>query len=127
MALDGEVIADASYDSVGRLVSVDYPDGAGGAGNGTSLAAVSYDELSRLAGLAWNQASGALLTSDSVTRSTAGRVIDEAVDGTDPYPAGDNFAYDGAGRLVEAHVAGHDLAYGFDPSGGCGVLGTAGA
>ncbi|MBV6508723.1 MAG: hypothetical protein JJLCMIEE_01789 [Acidimicrobiales bacterium] len=127
VTLDGELVADAAYDAEAKLISVDYPDGTGNAGNGTSLAQVSYDQLKRLTGLSWNQADDTLLTSDTVTRSVAGRVTDQSIDGTDPNPAGPNFAYDGAGRLVAAHTPGHTLTYSFDQTGGCGPLTTAGA
>lgn len=40
-------------------------------------------------------------------------MINQLVDGTDPYSAGDNYQYDGAGRLVRARITGHDYQYGF--------------
>jgi hypothetical protein len=64
--------------------------------------------------------------SDQVTRSQSGRVVNELIDGVDPDPAANNFVYDGAGRLSSAKVPGHTISYGFAPTGGCGVMATAG-
>ena len=123
--LDGATVAQASYDPGGQLTSVAYPAGGGNAGNGTALSASAYDQAGRLSGLTWTKPDGSLLASDAVTRSEAGRVVDEAIDGTDAR-AGNNFVYDGAGRLVSAWVAGHALSYRFDAFGGCGALAAAG-
>ncbi len=75
--------------------------------------------------LTWSQPGGALLASDEVAHSAAGRVKNELIDGTDAN-AGDNFVYDGAGRLIDAWVPGHALAYRFADAGGCGPAPGAG-
>ncbi len=59
--------------------------------------------------------------SDQVTRSQSGKVVAQATYGVDAYPAGPNFAYDGAGRLTTARVPGHTYTYEFAPSGACGA------
>lgn len=125
--LAGDVIADPVYDSAGRLDHATYPSGAGNAGNGTALAPIGRDALARVVGRTWTDPNGATTTSDAVTRSLGGKIRDETIDGVDANPAGDNFVYDRAGRLTRAFVAGHDLTYSFDPTGGCGPLASAGA
>lgn len=125
--LDGGTIAVPTYSvSTGELSSVSYPSGAGNAGNGTSLSSIGRDSIGRVTGLTWLQAGGASLTTDQVTRSQAGRVIDQSIDATDPRPGGPNFLYDAAGRLTEAHVPDRTTTYAFAASGGCGALTTAG-
>jgi RHS repeat-associated protein len=53
-------------------------------------------------------------------------VSDESIDGTDANPAGANFGYDGAGRLVSASVPGHSLSYAFADSASCTLAPAAG-
>jgi len=127
-------VATASYDTAGRLGSAAYPAGLGNAGNGTALT-TEVDQSGKTCRLTWSGLGGAL-GDDLVRRSQSGRVVDETIDGTDANPpdpqsptnpAGDNFFYDGAGRLTDAWVvAGHQLHYAFDADGGCGSLTTAG-
>jgi hypothetical protein len=114
--LDDETIALLTYDAAGELSAVEYPSGSGNAGNGTSLAAITRDHSGATTALVWEQASGALLTSDVLTTSQSGRVIDRAVDGTDVH-AGANFTYDAAGRLTVAKVAGRSATYAYASSG----------
>jgi RHS repeat-associated protein len=125
--LDGNTVAVPTYDSAGRLSTVSYPSGTGNGGNGTNLAPIGYDALGRTISLSWKDPSNATITSDSATRSLANRITDETVDGTDP-GAGDNYTYDGAGRLTAAAVPGHTYAYGFGQVSGCstGSVATAG-
>jgi RHS repeat-associated protein len=121
--LDGNTLAVPAYDTAGRLTTVAYPSGAG---NGTSLAPITRDVLGRTTGLTWNDPAAATITSDQVTRSLSGKVVDQQIDGTDADPANPNFVYDGAGRLRTARVPGHTYTYSFDPTGGCGTLVSAG-
>ncbi|MDQ6739018.1 MAG: hypothetical protein M3021_01235, partial [Actinomycetota bacterium] len=95
-------------------------------GNGTTLDTVGRDNAGRLSGLTWKAAGGTALAADTVTRSQAGRVTDETIDGVDANPGGANFTYDTAGRLVAASVAGHSLTYGFGTSTGCTLAPNAG-
>ncbi|MEZ5382765.1 MAG: PA14 domain-containing protein [Microthrixaceae bacterium] len=111
-----------SYDGVGRVATVTYPIGYGNGTTGT----YAYDDLGREQSLTWTGPGAALITSDSVTRSLAGRVVDQAVDGTDPNPSGANYVYDGAGRLTDAWTPAQRTQYAFAPSGGCGVATAAG-
>ncbi|MDQ1446657.1 MAG: hypothetical protein QOI20_3121, partial [Acidimicrobiaceae bacterium] len=120
-SLDGAVIASATYTN-GELANVSY---TGAGGNGTS-GTLGRDAAGHLNSLAWSLGSSGL-TADAVTYSQSGRIVDETIDGVDPYGGGANFGYDAGGRLVSARVPGHTLAYGFAASGGCGPLGAAGA
>lgn len=119
--LDGAIVANATYNTAGELVSVDYPTGASSAGNGTGLSAVARDSAGRLSGLTWRGGS-TTFASDAVVRSQSGRVMATTVNGA----PSQSYTYDGAGRLVGASVPGRTLAYGFASSGGCGPLATAG-
>jgi RHS repeat-associated protein len=124
--LDGASVAEPAYSAAGEVSSVSYPTGLGKGGNGTSLSSIGRDPSGRTTSLAWLQAGGLLsLTSDQVTRSQSGRVIDQSIDGTDAR-SGDNFIYDGAARLTNAWVPGRNVTYSYAPSGGCGSLATAG-
>jgi RHS repeat-associated protein len=125
MSLDGAVVAAPAYDANGELTSVSYPSGVGSTGNGTTLTALTKDPAGRPTGLTWSLANG-VLVSDAVTRSRSGKIVDQTIDGTDPYPAGSNFVYDAAGRLIEARVPGHTYSYGYAATGGCGVAQAAG-
>lgn len=125
--LDGATVTTATYDAAsGVLTAVSYPSGVGNGANGTS-GSLSMDARGRLGGLTWKTPTATVLASDTVTRSLAGRVTDQSIDGVDANPSGANFVYDGAGRLTSAIVAGHSLLYGFASTGGCGTLTAAGA
>jgi len=65
----------------------------------------------------WYDASGAVLFSNQVTRRDGqGRVLDELFNGVDANPGGDNYAYDGLGRLLTAYVSNHRYDYFFEPN-----------
>ncbi|MCA1845643.1 MAG: hypothetical protein LC792_21100, partial [Actinobacteria bacterium] len=83
--LDGASVAVPSYDGAGELASVSYPSGVGSGGNGTALSTIGRDPAGRTTSLAWTAAGGGSLASDMVSRSQAGRVVDETIDGTDAY------------------------------------------
>ena len=68
--------------------------------------------------LTWFGPNWTLLTSDAVGRDLAGRVVNEVVDGVDHH-AGNDYSYDGAGRLVEAWVPGATYRYEFAENGFC--------
>ena len=119
--LGGLVVAAPSYNAVdGGVDSVSYPAGAGNGGNGTSGAFTRDTLTGRTTGVAWSAPGPSTLTSDAVVHSVGGRVRDEVIDGADAR-AGDNFEYDGPGRLTAAWVPGHALAYGYAGGGGCGA------
>ncbi|HZQ29305.1 MAG TPA: PA14 domain-containing protein, partial [Acidimicrobiales bacterium] len=125
--LDNVTVAVPTYNlSTGELSSVSYPTGAGNGGNGTSLSSITRDSFGRTTGLSWLAAGGGSLTTDAVTRSFGGRVLDESVDGTDAHAGADNFTYDGAGRLTDAWVTAHHYAYGFAASPSCALAPNAG-
>jgi RHS repeat-associated protein len=126
--LDGNLIAQPSYDvSTGELQSVSYPSGPGNAGNGTELMPIGLDGLGRVNELRWRKTGQTdPFAKDFVIRSQSGRVIENRIDGAD-VNVGDDFRYDGAGRLVEAWTSAGHGEYGFASTGGCGSLATAGA
>lgn len=129
MKLDGQTVATVSYDTTtGRPTGYSYPSGTGNAGNGTASAPLVYDTLGRLTGLTWLDSATppATITSSTHTMTPSGRIIDQTFDGVDPRPAGDNYVYDGAGRLTQAHVPGHAYTYAFAATGGCGASVDAG-
>jgi RHS repeat-associated protein len=120
--LDGTRVAQATYDNYGRFSTAAY-------GNGVWLSALTtgagYDNFGRPTMLQWNMSASTRVT-DALTRSQSGRVIDQSIDLTDPYTGGNNFTYDGAGRLTAARASGHSYAYGFANTSAC-ILNTAGA
>ena len=116
--LDGVTAATPTYSTAAELASVTY-------GNGTALSAIARDQAGATTGLTFLQAGGAALTTDAVVRSQSGKVVDETVDGADPH-VGNNFVYDGMGRLTSAWVPGHAYTYAFAPTGGCGSAPGAG-
>ena len=117
--LQGPKVATAAYPA-GELSSLTYPSGLGNGANGTT-GAVGRDLAGRVDHLTWQKSPGqTTLAEDLVVRSQAGRVVDETIDGTDARGANPNFVYDAAGRLTDAWVGGHVLAYAYEPTAGCG-------
>ena len=115
-SLDANVIATPTYSAdtatldPGALQTVTYPSGAGNGGNNTN-GAVTYDPYGRVSGIVWKQSASTLITSDAVTRSLTGRVLNDYVDG-----AGTPswvYQYDTAGRLIRATGSSHDYQYGY--------------
>ncbi len=91
--------------------------------NGTSLDPIGRDVTGAATALAWKNGTAAL-ASNAVKRSKAGRVIDEATNGTiggvgDPNTAGDNYTYDAAGRLTNAVTPAGNTAYDYSTPTGC--------
>jgi RHS repeat-associated protein len=124
--IGGSTVASATYDTTsGRLTNVSYPTGTGNIGNGTT-GTFGIDNLGRPNAMTWNGPGGTLLTSDTVTRSLAGDVKDESIDGVDAYVTGDNFTYDAANRLTAARVSAHTYTYNYAAAGGCGTDTAAG-
>lgn len=119
--LDGTTYATPTYDAAGRLASATYA-------NGTSLDTIGRDALGRETSQTWRGPGGVLITSDQVTRSVGGDVIDQQIDGHDPQPGGPNYLYDGGGRLYGAWSTAIDVAgtastvldvYGYGSAGSC--------
>lgn len=120
-------LATTTYDgTTGELTDVTYPTGSGYNGNGTK-GHIDRDAAGRTSKLTWQKSDNTLITSDEVAYSQGSRVINQLIDGTDPYTAGDNFVYDGAGRLTTARTkvgaTAHTLVYGFNVTG-CNANGT---
>lgn len=128
-------VADPNYDSAGRLLEVFYRSSSGKKGNSTK-GAFTYDanngELKKTDWNATVPVNPTPLTSNEVRYSRSGLIVDEAIDGTDPYRTGttnltlDNFTYDQAERLIDARNPGQQTTYTFNGTGGCGLLATAG-
>ncbi|WP_449648225.1 PA14 domain-containing protein [Rhodoglobus sp.] len=114
--LDGEVIADPSYNAAtGLLASVDYPAGVGNAGNGSSLDNLTRNEAGAGTGFTWLFPDGATV-SDTVVRSQSGRVIQNTLTDTfaaDPHTETSHYTFDAVGRLIEAVIPRNVLTYGF--------------
>jgi RHS repeat-associated protein len=122
-SLDGTaVVTDVGYDAFGETTSVTY-------GNGTALA-VGRDGAGRTTSLSFTQrppaggGAAALLTSDVLGRSQAGRVLTDTLDGAGSPTS--SFSYDAEGRLASAAVPGHTLTYAFAATNTCGTLAGAG-
>ncbi|HEY0698835.1 MAG TPA: PA14 domain-containing protein, partial [Micromonospora sp.] len=98
-----QTLATATYNAGGELASVTY-------GNGTALTSVGRDLAGRVVSLKWRLANGRIVAS-TVTRTRAGTVVDESLNGVDARPGGPNYRYDAAGRLTEAWVKGHTFSY----------------
>jgi RHS repeat-associated protein len=123
---NGLVYAEVTYDGLGRVSVVDYPSGSGNGGNGTSLAPVTFDEYGRPDGVEWLTSAEGPLTANTRTYDVSGNAIDETIDGVDANRSGDNYLYDGIGRLTEAHIGGNLYEYEFSPDEGCGLAVDAG-
>ncbi len=116
--------ATLSYNAAnGRPTGVTYQ-------GGQMEASYGYDTYGRTTGLWFSNPNGAepnRITGHSVSRSTAGRILDEQIDVgnwdlADPNPAGANFIYDGAGRLTTAHLNGGRADYGYATSTVCNTI-----
>jgi RHS repeat-associated protein len=126
--LDANTIATPTYNGVGEMTAVDYPTGAGNGGNGTSGTFALDNNTRRTTAITWKTTvDNSVLTSDAVTLSQSGKIVDETIDAVDANPSGPNFTYDGIGRLTQAKVGGHTIGYGFaDSSAGCTLAPGAG-
>ena len=111
----GPEVATPAYDAGGEMNAVAYT--ANGLNNADL--AVGRDDYGRIESLSWSGPSGSIATDAVGSRSQTGRVLDETIDGADAH-VGENFVYDGAGRLTAAWVPGQDLTYGYlANSAGC--------
>ncbi|MBB4675046.1 PA14 domain-containing protein [Crossiella cryophila] len=105
-------LSEITYDAAGELGSVSYA-------NGAKLAAIGKDGAGRPTSLTWRLGDGREVVS-TVSRTRAGTVVDESLGGADARPNGPNYSYDGAGRLTEAWVAGHQYTYDFTSTAAAG-------
>jgi len=114
----GQVYATPTYDAVQRLSNVSYLGGA--------TLDVTWDaKRGSVQKNTWTFPGSSAIT-DSVTRSVAGRIVQEKiVQGAKTYTS--TYGYDSAGRLINAKIPGHDLTYQFASTGGCGPNTAAGA
>ncbi|WP_336403509.1 RHS repeat-associated core domain-containing protein [Klenkia sesuvii] len=123
VSMGGSVLATSSYNGAGELASVTYS-------NGSALTAMNRSDSGILVSETWRTADGVSVTS-AVTRSRAGTVLDESLNGIDARATGPNFSYDAAGRLIDAWVTNHHYTYDYssaaDASCPAGTKATAGA
>jgi YD repeat-containing protein len=128
-SLGDKEIADPTYSTTtGLLSSVAYSTGTGKMGNGTSLSGLTRNAAGASTGMTWSFPNGSSVT-DVVDRSQSGRVLrDVLTDDTSSSHTTESslYSYDAAGRMVHASIPGHELAYGFAGSGGCGANTAAG-
>ena len=115
-------VATTSYDAGGELSSVAYA-------NGSSLAAIGKDSAGQVTSLTWQTSDNRQIVS-AVSRTRAGTIYQETVNGVDPNPGGPSYVYDAAGRLTQAYVPGHHFTYDFtsaaDPGCPTGTQANAG-
>jgi len=77
------------------------------------------DVLERITGINYTLPNAQQI-SNTVTRSQSGVILDESVNGADLSPGLQGYAYDKAGRLTQAQIAGHTYSYGFGaPDAAC--------
>ncbi|SDN53619.1 RHS repeat-associated core domain-containing protein [Leifsonia sp. 509MF] len=120
--LAGSVLAQPTY-TLGELAEVNYPTGAGNAGPGVTGAWTRTAD-GDIRSLSWVFPSNQPGITDAVIRSQAGRILqDTTTDGATT--AVSTYSYDGAGRLTQAVIPNHTLAYGF-ASASCGANTSAG-
>lgn len=111
VTVDGAVLADPSYAS-GELSGAVY-------GNGSTLTSLQRNPTGATTGSTWTFPNGQTAVTDQVIRSQSGRIVANTLtDGGTAFAS--RYAYDAAGRLIEAVIPGHTLAFTFAGSGGCG-------
>ncbi len=122
LTINGAVWAQTFYDNASNTVDhIDYPASGG---NGTGQRQV-LDARGRLQELSFVKlADSTPIFKDNVSRSLGGDVNDESIDGIDANPSGNNFTYDGAGRLIDAFVPKHHYTYDFNSNNTCGFATT---
>jgi YD repeat-containing protein len=111
-------LATVNYQPDGDLATVAY-------GNNTTLVA-GYDAVDRMNKKTYQTTStGAVLSSDEVTYSQSGRIVDQKIDGVDASVTTANYAYDSVGRLTKAiPKAGTTFDYEFSAAPTCGYAGS---
>jgi YD repeat-containing protein len=121
VTLDGaNLVTNIAYStSTGRLLNVAYA-------NSTTLT-VGYDPYGSLTSETFTGPGSSRVLGDQITKSLAGRVIDQTTDTgganlVDFNPAGPNYSYDAAGRLTGAAVDANNETWSFgaqSPTYGC--------
>ncbi len=123
--IDGVTTANVDYHpTTGRISQVAY-------GNNTTLYP-GYDGRGRQTDArVFETGTGTRVADDSVIRSPAGRVVDQAIDTLGPdledrNPSGPNFVYDGAGRLTTAWTGAGQETNGYTDQPACTLAPNAG-
>ncbi|MBN8785280.1 MAG: hypothetical protein J0G98_19630, partial [Terrimonas ferruginea] len=127
VVVGGSTVATPHYDAAGRLSWMEYA-------NGLKTDAVTRDDLGRETSWTLRKASdNSVVSTETVAYSVGGRVIDQSTNGFDPRTGGQNYVYDGAGRLTEAWTAARSSGgtyssvhtqYGFGTASGSCASGT---
>lgn len=119
-ALDGTTYAAMTYDQYGRLQNVEYPQAKDAAGNKLKLDQVTYDSLMRESGSVFKFSDNTTF-SEAVTRSSGGLVL-SSTDNLRGVQATSTYSYDRAARLTQAVVDNMKYEYNFSaPTGAvCG-------
>src|SRR6218665_3098805 len=112
VTVDGVVVADAAYDSVGQLVGVRYA-------NDTELARMARSVVTNmLTARSWKFPNAQKAVTEEVFRTQSGRVhAGTLIDGNTQYPSA--YTFDRVGRLTRADLPGVVLSYGYADTVGC--------
>jgi RHS repeat-associated protein len=123
----GKTIAVPTYTN-GDLTSVSYP-AAGTTTNGNgSASALTIDGTGAQTGVSYTFPSSGPTITDTEVRSQSGRVVQDTVARAATSTSNvSQYAYDAAGRLVQASIPHNVLTYGYSAAGGCGANTAAGA
>ena len=97
--LDGATFASISYDSYGRVQSIQYPAGL-------SLEPAVRDQLDRVSKVTYR--AGTQYITDEITRSVSGIVLSGIENGVSK-----SYSYDKVGRLTQATIGSDEFAYEF--------------
>nr|WP_239539030.1 RHS repeat-associated core domain-containing protein [Arcanobacterium pluranimalium] len=100
--LDGTVLAAVFYDEYSRIDHVDYA-------NGIHLSKITRDTLGRENSLTYTLANGQTIT-DSIERFTSGDIKSGIENGVNK-----QYTYDRVGRLIKAVIGNNTFDYGFGP------------
>lgn len=129
MQITGQVTADATvaYDSAGRMSTVSY-------NGGQMTMSTLYDDYGNQRMVSFDDdtiPAPTRVAGHAVTRSPGGRQINTFIDTggptlVDPNPAGDDFVYDGAGRLTTALLLGGRADYNYGAPIGNNCMGVPG-
>jgi RHS repeat-associated protein len=113
ITIDADQVAEVDYHSVTqRIESVLY-------GDGTTLGDFVRNDTGATLGMTWDF--GASTVEEEVVRSQSGRIVQNTLtDSASPAAEVSTYAFDAAGRLLEAEIPMHTLSYGYGTAS-CGV------
>jgi RHS repeat-associated protein len=113
VTIDGDLVAAVDYDTITqRIESVLY-------GDGTELGDFVRNDAGAALGMTWDFVTSTV--EEEVVRSQSGRIVQNILtDTASPAAEVSTYAFDAAGRLVEAEIPLHTLTYGYGTAS-CGV------